>query len=176
MHCQWPGRSVSAGATMGCTGSPTVTRRDAAGLVGRSAGRLRIVPCYPGAGVSLPAVSVRPAGRHHHGLHALENPATWATAGGGDHDARPALGVYLHRLCHEIAAMDGPDVLVFAGVPLPPPGPGFLGIVIDEDSSAAHDDRHGQRDPVCASARLAVTCFTLAFSAWQISTCASCNR
>ena len=61
--------------------------------------------------------------------------------------------------------MDGPDVLVFAGVPLPPPGPGFLGIVIDEDSSAAHDDRHGQRDPVCASARLAVTCFTLAFSA-----------
>ena len=61
--------------------------------------------------------------------------------------------------------MDGPDVLVFAGVPLPPPGPGFLGIVIDEDSSAADDDRHGQRDPVCASARLAVTCFTLAFSA-----------
>ena len=40
-----------------------------------------------------------------------------------------------------------------------------VGIVINEDGSAAHDDRQGQRDPVCASARLAVTYFTLAFSA-----------
>lgn len=38
-----------------------------------------------------------------------------ATAGGGDHGARSALGVYLHRLRREIGAMDGPDVLVFTG-------------------------------------------------------------
>ena len=50
-------------------------------------------------------------------------------------------------------------------------GPGFLGVAIDEDSnSAAHGDGHGQRDPVRASARLAVACSILAFSAWQTST------
>ena len=98
-----------------------------------------------------------------------------ATAGGSDHDARPALGVYLHRLRREIAAMDGPDLLVFTGgIGEPDPavraaaatGPGFLGVVIDQDSnSAAHGDGHGQRDPVRTSVRLAVTCSILPFSA-----------
>jgi hypothetical protein len=47
--------------------------------------------------------------------------------------------------------------------PIPPRAaagtrPGFLGVAIDEDSnSAAHSDGHGQRDPVRASAGLAVT-------------------
>ena len=55
--------------------------------------------------------------------------------------------------------------------------PASLGVAIDEDSnSAAHGDGHGQRDPVRASARLAVTCSILAFSAWQTNTRASCNR
>ena len=106
--------------------------------------------------------------------------------GGGDHDTRPALGVYLQRLRREIATKDGPDVLVFTGgIGEPDPavraaaatGPGLLGVAIDEDSSsAAHVDGHGQRDPVRASARLAVTCSIVAFSAWQTSTRASCNR
>ena len=40
--------------------------------------------------------------------------------------------------------------------------PASLGVAIDEDSnSAAHGDGHGQRDPVRASARLAVTCSIL---------------
>ncbi len=117
MRCQWAWPERFGLRHYGLHGlSPGYASRRAAGLVGRSAGRPRMMPCHPGAGVSLAAVSLRPAGRHHHGLHASGGPGdardVQATAGGGDPDARPALGVYLHRLRREIAAMEGPDVLV----------------------------------------------------------------
>jgi hypothetical protein len=89
------------------------------------------------------------------------------------------------RVPREIAATDGPDVLVFTGgIGEPDPvvraaaatGPGFLGVAIDVDSnSAAHGDGYRQRDPVRASARLAVTCSILVLSAWQTGTRASCK-
>ena len=80
--------------------------RCAAGLVGRSAGRLRMVPCHPGAGGCLP-----PAGRSTPRASRLWRAGDMrdvqATAGGGDHDVRPALGVYLHRLRREIPPWAG---------------------------------------------------------------------
>ena len=105
--------------------------RCAAGLVGRSAGRLRMVPCHPGAGGCFPPAGRSTPPRASRLWRAGDMRDVQATAGGGDHDVRPALGVYLHRLRREIAAMGGPDVLVFTGgigepippcVPLPPPG------------------------------------------------------
>jgi acetate kinase len=73
-----------------------------------------------------------------------------AAADRGDHDARLAIGVYLHRLCGEVAAMaaamNGLDALVFTGgIGEHSPavrgaaatGLAFLGIAIDEDSNSA---------------------------------------
>ena len=73
-----------------------------------------------------------------------------AAAGRGDHDARLAIGVYLHRLRREIAAMaaamNGLDALAFTGgigehAPAvraaAATGLAFLGVAIDEDSNNA---------------------------------------
>jgi acetate kinase len=73
-----------------------------------------------------------------------------AAAGRGDPDARLAIGVYLHRLCGEIAAMaaamNGLDALAFTGgigehAPAlraaAATGLAFLGVAIDEDSNNA---------------------------------------
>jgi acetate kinase len=77
-----------------------------------------------------------------------------AAAGRGDRDARLAIGVYVHRLRREIAAMaaamNGLDALVFTGGigehdpalrAATAAGLAFLGVAIDDDSnSAAHGD------------------------------------
>ena len=77
-----------------------------------------------------------------------------AAADRGDHDARLAIGVYLHRLRSEIAAMaaamNGLDALVFTGGigehdpalrAAAATGLAFLGVAIDEDSNnAVHAD------------------------------------
>jgi acetate kinase len=77
-----------------------------------------------------------------------------AAAGRGEPDARLAIGVYLHRLCGEIAAMaaamNGLDALAFTGgigehAPAvraaAATGLAFLGVAIDADSNnAAHGD------------------------------------
>jgi acetate kinase len=73
-----------------------------------------------------------------------------AAADRGDHDARLAIGVYLHRLCGEIAAMaaamNGLDALVFTGGigerspavrAAAATGLAFLGVAIDEDANSA---------------------------------------
>jgi acetate kinase len=73
-----------------------------------------------------------------------------AAADRGDHDARLAIGVYLHRLCGEIAAMtaamNGLDALVFTGGigehdpavrAAAATGLAFLGVTIDPDSNNA---------------------------------------
>ena len=73
-----------------------------------------------------------------------------AAAGRGDHDARLAIGVYLHRLRREIsamaAAMNGLDALAFTGgigehAPAvraaAATGLAFLGVAVDEDSNNA---------------------------------------
>ena len=72
-----------------------------------------------------------------------------AAADRGDHDARLAIAVYLHRLCGEIAAMaaamNGLDALVFTGGigehspavrAAAATGLAFLGVAIDEDANA----------------------------------------
>ena len=74
MRCQWPGRNVSACATMGFTDSPTAARRDA------RPGLSVVQPdgsAWCPATRELAAVYLRPAGRHH-GLHASGGPATCA--------------------------------------------------------------------------------------------------
>jgi acetate kinase len=73
-----------------------------------------------------------------------------AAADSGDPDARLAIGVYLHRLCAEIAAMaaamNGLDALVFTGGTgehdpavraAAAAGLAFLGVAIDDDSNNA---------------------------------------
>ena len=73
-----------------------------------------------------------------------------AAADRGDHDARLAIAVYLHRLCGEIAAMaaamNGLDALVFTGGigehspavrAAAATGLAFLGVAIDEDANSA---------------------------------------
>jgi acetate kinase len=73
-----------------------------------------------------------------------------AAASRGDPDARLAIGVYLHRLCGEIAAMaaamNGLDALAFTGGigehdpalrAAAATGLAFLGVAIDEDSNNA---------------------------------------
>jgi acetate kinase len=73
-----------------------------------------------------------------------------AAADRGDRDARLAIGVYLHRLCREIAAMaaamNGLDALAFTGGTgehdpalraAVATGLAFLGVAIDEDSNNA---------------------------------------
>jgi acetate kinase len=73
-----------------------------------------------------------------------------AAADRGDHDARLAIGVYLHRLRREIAAMaaamNGLDALVFTGGigehdpalrAAAATGLAFLGVAIDDDSNSA---------------------------------------
>jgi acetate kinase len=72
-----------------------------------------------------------------------------AAADRDDHDARLAIGVYLHRLCREIAAMaaamNGLDALVFTGGigehspavrAAAATGLAFLGVAIDEDANS----------------------------------------
>jgi acetate kinase len=72
-----------------------------------------------------------------------------AAADRDDHDARLAIGVYLHRLCAEIAAMaaamNGLDALVFTGGigehssavrAATATGLAFLGVAIDEDGNS----------------------------------------
>jgi acetate kinase len=174
--------------------------RRAAGLLGLSAQRPRIVTCHLGAGASLAAVSGGRSVDTTMGFTPLEglvmatrsgsvDPGllVWllrdarlsvaelgdglerssglaglagrpsgdmrdvqAAADRGDRDARLAIGVYLHRLRREIAAMaaamNGLDALVFTGGigehdpavrAATAAGLAFLGVAIDEDSNNA---------------------------------------